>query len=108
MASSQPAPGLAPDRRLSGHSLTFFITQRDGVYRRRLMQADLLGVSGLAVAVGQDACHVASERPAAAAGSRLASGLRVSPRGPGLGCVLVMDARAGAKVHHQRAAGRYW
>ena len=41
------------------------------------MQADSLGVSGLAVAVARGACHVASERPAAAAaGSRLASGLQ--------------------------------
>jgi hypothetical protein len=81
----QPAPaerGLERHRRphqiggsLGTLSLTFFITQRDGVYRRSLMQADSLGVSGLAVAAGRGACHVASERPAAA-GSRLASGLQ--------------------------------
>jgi hypothetical protein len=34
-------------------SLTFFITQRDDVYRLSLMQADSLGVSGLAVAAAE-------------------------------------------------------
>jgi hypothetical protein len=74
-AASRPRAGARPAAQWA-FSLTIFITQRDGVYRRSPMQADSLGVSGLAVAVGRGACHVASERPAADAGSRLACGLR--------------------------------
>jgi hypothetical protein len=50
----QPAdPGLRPGGLVGTLSLTFFITQRDGVYSRSPMQADSLGVSGLAVAAAE-------------------------------------------------------
>src|SRR2546430_946037 len=49
-AASRPGAGARSAAQWA-FSRTFFITQRDGVYRRSLMQADSLGVSGLAVAV---------------------------------------------------------